>query len=333
MTLRRILVSALGLATLGVAVPTIKEFEQREEASTTTIYTVSTVTHYVVEATAQLGSNDYLDTVSNDTASGLPSVSYAPYTAKGGCKTGAQIADDFAKLNGTYSIVRMYGTDCDQVALAHGAATDMDFKLFLGIWDVDAVADEAKKIIDGMDGDWEKVYTISVGNEVVNSGTASSEKVVAAVKQARNILRDAGYHGPVVTVDTFVAVIAHPELCEQSDYCAFNAHAFFDSTVTADQAGSWLTRTISQVKAAVSGDVKKFMVTESGWPSKGMTNGLAVPSVSEQRAALASIRKAFANSLGDIVLFSAFDTPWKPQEAATFNAEPFWGIDGAISSS
>ncbi|KAF7550085.1 hypothetical protein G7Z17_g5949 [Cylindrodendrum hubeiense] len=300
-------------------------------ALTTTVYTVSTVTHHMAEATAIADDTTNLDSASNDTVI-LPGVAYAPYTADGGCKNEHQIEEDFSKLNGSYSVIRIYGTDCDQVALAHTAAKDMNVKLFLGIWDISKVTDEAQLIIDGVDGDWDMIHTVSVGNERVNAGEASAEDVVAAVKKARSILREAGYDGPVVTVDTFVAVIAHPELCEESDYCAFNAHAFFDATVAADQAGTWLTSTLSNVKDAVSGDIKKFIVTESGWPCKGLTNGLAVPSASEQKAALASIRKAFADNLDEVVLFSAFNTPWKAEEKATFNAEPFWGIDGAISS-
>lgn len=343
MTLGKILVSALGLAGLAAAVPRAHAIEERaaipraprmeprEETSTTTLYTVSTVTHYVTEATVGVDSNAHLDSASNDTAI-LPGIAYAPYTAAGGCKDESQILDDFAKLNGSYSIIRIYGTDCDQVALSLKAIEGMSVKLFLGIWDVNSVADEAQKIITGIDGKWNLVHTVSVGNERVNAGEASPETVVAAIKLARSLLRAAGYDGPVVTVDTFVAVIAHPELCEASDYCAFNAHAFFDATVVADQAGTWLTKTVTSVKDAISGQ-KKFMVTESGWPCKGLPNGLAVPSASEQKAAIASIRKAFAQNLDEVVLFSAFNTPWKAEEAATFNAEPFWGIDGAISSS
>lgn len=176
------------------------------------------------------------------------------------------------------------------------------------------------------------VDTVSVGNELVNNGAASAEQVIAAITQARSILRAAGYKGPVVTVDTFVAVSAHPELCKSSDYCAFNAHAFFDSTITADKAGDWLKNTVQSVKSAV-GSSPKFVVTESGWPHQGIANGLAVPGSSQQLAAITSIKKAFSSNPSDLILFSAFNCPWKAINAATFDAEPYWGIGGLTAKS
>ncbi|KPM37467.1 hypothetical protein AK830_g9097 [Neonectria ditissima] len=323
MTFAKLLVSALGMAAVGAAA--VFPVQERELVTTTTLYTTSTLTQYIASATATPSS-------SNGTDSKFPGIAYAPYRGDHNCKTEAQVNDDFSKFNGTYSLVRIYGTDCDQVSICYAAAKDIEVKLFLGIWDIDAVAEEAQKIIDAINGDWDIVHTVSVGNELVNSGKASPESVVAAVKKARSILRAAGYEGPVVTVDTFVAATAHPELCKESDYCAINAHSFFDSTVTADEAGSWLTRTVASIQDTLPSD-KKVIVTESGWPCKGLPNGLAVPGASEQQAAIVSIKKAFADKLGDLILFSAFNTPWKAVEKATFNAEPFWGIDGAVSSS
>ncbi|KAK7426308.1 Cell surface mannoprotein mp65 [Neonectria magnoliae] len=327
MTLAKFLVSALGMAA-AAAFP-IKE---RELVTTTTLYTTSTLTHYIASATTPSALATPTPSSSNSTDTKLPGIAYAPYRGDHNCKTEAQVNDDFSKFNGSYSLVRIYGTDCDQVSICHSAAKDIQVRLFLGIWDIDAVVDEAQRIIDGINGDWDIVHTVSVGNELVNNGKASPEKVVSAVKKARSILRAAGYKGPVVTVDTFVAATAHPELCRESDYCAINAHGFFDSTITADEAGSWLTRTVANLQDTLPSD-KKVMVTESGWPCKGLTNGLAVPGASEQQAAITSIKKAFANKMSDLILFSAFNTPWKSEEKATFNAEPFWGIDGAISSS
>lgn len=233
-------------------------------------------------------------------------------------------------MKGLYSFVRIYGTDCDQVPAAYSAAKSVGVQLFLGIWDLSQVQAEAQKIIAAINGDWDVVHTVSVGNELVNNGQASPASVIAAIKQARQILRAAGYKGPVVTVDTFIAAEANPELCEASDYCAVNAHAFFDSTISAPQAGNWLLKTVASLKSKTS---KNVVITESGWPTQGNPNGLAVPGLSQQKAALDSIKQAFASNPGDLILFSAFNDPWKTKAAATFNAEPYYGIDGAMSNS
>ncbi|KAJ3497254.1 hypothetical protein NLG97_g2050 [Lecanicillium saksenae] len=269
-------------------------------------------------------------TAASGNSTELFGVSYAPYRANGDCKSQEDIDNDMKVMAGKYSVIRVYGTDCDQVPMMYKAAKKKNMKLFLGIWQPSAVKDEVNKIIAGINGDWDMVHTVSVGNELVNNGQASPSEIVSAIKSARSILRAAGYKGPVVTVDTFMAVQAHPELCDASDYCAMNAHPFFDSTTTASQAGRWLVDTIDRVKATLSTS-KRVLVTETGWPTKGIANGLAVPGLANQKMALESIQKAFAATPGDIILFSAFNDLWKAKVAATFDADQFWGIDGAIA--
>ncbi|PNY30023.1 Family 17 glucosidase SCW4 [Tolypocladium capitatum] len=259
-------------------------------------------------------------------------ISYALYRANHACKSKQDIENDFRRFVGSYSLVRIYGTDCDQVENVYAVAKAHEMKVFLGIWEPSSVEDEANKIISGVNGDWDMVHTVSVGNELVNNGQASPQQILSAVERARSILRAAGYSGPVVAVDTFVAAQAHPELCEQSDYCAINAHAFFDGTVSAAESGRWLQNTISRVKSALSVP-KKVVVTETGWPMKGEKNGMAVPSLEDQKSALDSIKKEFASTPGDVILFSAFNDLWKTRDMATFNSDPYWGIGGAISAS
>lgn len=251
-------------------------------------------------------------------------VSYAAYRADHSCKTKEDIDDDFDQMKGLYSVVRTYGVDCHQVEYIYEAAKRIGVKVFYGIWDLEAVEEEAKEIAAGVNGDWEIVDSISVGNELVNNGEASADQVVAAVKQARTVLRKEGFEGPVVAVDTFIATEEHPQLCEMSDYCAINAHAFFDGTISADQAGPWLVKTVKSMKSKLSTN-KRVIITETGWPTEGTANGVAVPGLKNQKMALESISKSFADNPGDIILFSAFNDLWKGDR------DKYWGIGGAVS--
>ncbi|KAJ4247747.1 Cell surface mannoprotein mp65 [Fusarium torreyae] len=262
----------------------------------------------------------------------LPGISWDVFRADRSCKTKEQIHDDLSRFEGSYSLLRTYGTECDQVAHVYSWSKSSNMKLFLGIYNPEDVQGEAQRIIDGVNGDWSKVDTISVGNEQVNFGKIKAERAVSALKQARQIFRKAGYQGPVVFVDTSAAVIEHPELCNESDYCAINAHAFFDASVSAKEAGTWLTKTINNVKSKISGG-KRIVVCETGWPYKGIANGRAVPAMPQQQAAIAAIKEVFSSNPHDLILFSGYNSPWKPEEAATFYAEPYWGINGAKSSS
>ena len=170
---------------------------------------------------------------------------------------------------------------------------------------------------------WDQVVTVSVGNELVNSGKASVPQVVSAVGKTKSCLAAAGYTGPIVTVDTMVAMKANPELCKASSYCAINCHAFFDGKVAAENAGPFVLGWVQQVSQAAGG--KNTVVVETGWPHQGQPNGVAVPSPENHQKAIDSIKGSFSNNA---ILYSAFNDMWKKNSASTFGAEQFWGIYG-----
>ncbi|KAM0324526.1 hypothetical protein ACHAQA_007911 [Verticillium albo-atrum] len=290
-----------------------------------------------VSATPALGSDSPAATAasSNSSSSGgsLSGIAYAPYTSSGDCKTADQVHDDFSMFKGQYSLVRIYGTDCEQVTKVVPAAKDAGLKVFLGIFELAGIEKQVADIVDTVGDDWSTIDTVSVGNELVNNKAATASQMVAAMSQTRSLLRAAGYEGPVVTVDTFVAVRDHPELCDESDYCAMNVHPFFDGNTPADEAGSFITRMVSEVQSKLSNKSQRMVVSETGWPWQGTVNRAAVPGRNQQHIAIDSIKTAFADHPSDLILFSAFNDPWKPVSADTFHAEQFWGIDGLDSSS
>ena len=49
---------------------------------------------------------------------------------------------------------------------------------------------------------------------MVNAGSATPSQIKAYVEEGRKALKAAGYTGPVVSVDTFIAVINNPDLCD-----------------------------------------------------------------------------------------------------------------------
>ncbi|CAK4033617.1 glycoside hydrolase family 17 [Lecanosticta acicola] len=251
-------------------------------------------------------------------ASGL-GIAYSPYRADGTCKDSSEVKSDFEKING-YGMVRLYGTDCHQTANVLAAAKPKNMKIMAGIFDINNVADEAQCIIEAAKNDWDSIHTVSVGNELVNQGTPAGT-VVAAIGTARDVLQGAGYNGNVVTVDTFVAMIANPSICEASDYAAANCHAFFDGGRTAEQAGPFVKEQAERVKNACGG--KKTVITESGWPWKGESNGVAVADKQNQGVAIQSLKDNFSKNL---VLFTAFDDLWKKDSGDTYGCEKYYGI-------
>jgi len=205
-------------------------------------------------------------------------------------------------------------------------------KLFVGIYDISDLSSEVALIVaavtDVVGGDWSYIDTVSVGNELVNSGTASAATVVAAISTVRSLLTTAGYTGKVVTVDTLVAARANPSLCDASDYCAVNCHPFFDGGYTASQSGEFLESQIPTLQNVLANKNQEIVITETGWPWQGESNGEAVPSLANQESAISSIKSSFASKPEAIILFTAFNDLWKSNTAAQFQAEQYWGLGG-----
>lgn len=174
----------------------------------------------------------------------------------------------------SFSVIRLYGVDCNQVANVIAAVKGKNVRLFLGIFDINAVSSAVSTIQSALGGDWSNVVAVSVGNELVNTGAATVGQVTGAIGSARSNLKQAGYNGDVVTVDTMMAMKAHPELCQTSDFCAINCHAFFDGHTLPQDAGKFVSKWAHDVSQAAGG--KRTVVTESGWPTQGGSNGVAV---------------------------------------------------------
>ncbi len=236
---------------------------------------------------------------------------------------------DFHKIDG-FSLLRLYGTDCNQLDTVVPQARAKGMRLFLGIANANVTANRIDDEVATFaryfgNGGWGIVDTISVGNEPVNSGMPLGT-VLAAVDKARAGLRAKGYNGPVVVADTFIAMKAHPEICQRSDYAATNLHAFFDGNVEAARAGAFVAEQALQVKQACGG--KRVVVTETGWPTQGGTNRKAVPSHENQKAAVSSIKSECGAKQVPVIFFAAFNELWKKDHAATHGCEKFWGLLG-----
>lgn len=294
-------------------------------ASSSVYVAPSSSSVYVAPSSSAASSTSSAAASSSSSASG-PSgygITYSPYLDNGDCKSTEQVAGDFESING-YDFVRSYGVDCNQVATILAACKSKNMKLFLGVYDITQVTSEVNSIITTIGDDWDFVDTIAIGNEGVNDGTYTVEAVVAAISTARGLLSATGFAGKVVTVDTFVATIANPQLCEASDYAAVNCHPFFDGGVAAANAGPWLLEQMERVSSACSS--KNTWITETGWPTKGDTNGDAVPGESEQQAAISSMKETVSSN---IIFFNAFNDYWKSDNSGTYGCEKYWGMYGS----
>lgn len=252
-----------------------------------------------------------------------PGISYSPYAGVPGntrCKTAQEVGNDIARLQ-AYSLIRLYGLDCDQVKNVLPHTRKYGMQLMVGIYDVDNLNQQCNMLSDIVKGDWSGIHSVSLGNEFILAGKKTAQQMVDITKAARACLRGKGFNGPVVSVNVFYEVLQNPLLCQEQDYIAVNCHPFFDGKVLPENAGAWVANMRKQVSAKCGG--KYVLITETGWPTQGASNGQCVPSKENQSKALSSIGSACSDG---VVFFTAFDDTWKANNPATFNAEQHWGV-------
>jgi exo-beta-1,3-glucanase (GH17 family) len=263
-------------------------------------------------------------------------ISWTPFKGTQGnvqCKSQAEANDDFTMMAGQqFTTVRIYGVACNQAAIAVRAAQNSGLRVMLGVFDISNTAGETNDMINQVQGSgtgWNLVDSISIGNEDVQNGKSVSD-VLNAVATARGILRGAGYEGPIVHVDTSAAILNNRQLCssDAGDYIAANIHPFFNAAIAPSLAGAFVATEVGLLRICSAATSRKrkdhrVVVTETGWPRGGSSNGLAVPGSAQQFSAIASIKKFVPN---DVYLYSAFNNKWLVDNSGTFGAEHFWGL-------
>jgi len=251
---------------------------------------------------------------------------YTPYANDGQCKTAEAIAKDVAGIKAKgFTSVRLYATDCDGPQNVGKAAAEQGLKLILGIWvDASGIGANTDKQVEtltqwGKD-QWDLVEMVVAGNEAMFYGYTNAEGLAAFVNDVRSKFRAAGYNGPVGTSEVPGSFIDNAAvLCPAVDYAGANIHPFFTETVSADGAGDFVVKVLDNVSAACNHEKEAYNL-ESGWPSLGSANGMAIPGAEDQKIAIKSIMEKAG---GKTAVFSYENDSWKaPGE---FGVEQHWG--------
>ncbi|KAI0851385.1 glycoside hydrolase family 17 protein [Daldinia vernicosa] len=264
-------------------------------------------------------------------------ISYTPYetSQQGGCKSASQVEEDIAAIAAAgIEAVRVYSTDCDTLPNVGGACEKHGLKMILGIF-IDSpgcdaqnptVSEQISAIKDW--AKWELVDLISVGNEAVFHGYCEPAELASLITKCKGEFT--GYTGQYTTAET-VNIWQQSDfssaICGVVDVAGANAHAFFNTQTVASQAGEFVKGQldiVSNICDNVSG-----IILETGWPSAGVTMGLAVPGVAEQAVAIKSIVKECGDKA---VMFSYSSDAWKDPNTAC-QCEPHFGVAAALGIS
>lgn len=240
---------------------------------------------------------------------------FSPYRDDKSCKDAAEMRQ------GAYEImqmavrgVRVYSTDCNMLKNFHPHLVDTGIMMNQGFWlDSDGFGpldDQVNAVIDySKEFGWDQFSMILVANEAVLSGYIDAPALVNKIRDVKQLLRNAGYNGPVSTAEPPVQYKAHPELCQNDavDFVGINSHSYFAPEVPPEQSGAFVLADIQTISELCGAD-KRVYVTETGYPSGGNINGLNIPTKENQKIALKSIIDV---TNGDITILTLEDEKWK----------------------
>lgn len=259
-------------------------------------------------------------------------MTYTPYSQSGQCKSKSDVASDIADLaSAGIKTIRVYSTDCDTLPNVGEACKTHGIKMLIGIF-IDGpncsahsptVAEQIQAIKEW--AQWDMVEIITVGNEAMHNGYCTAGEIVNLINTCKESF--SGYTGGYTTADV-VGAWQQPgvaeTLCGSVEYPAANIHPYFNKGTSADQAGEFVKSQLAIMEGICNKPSKCY---ETGWPTGGLPQGLAVPGVAEQAVAIRTILEEVGN---DVCLFSMYDDSWKEYNAQCGECEKKWGCFSAL---
>jgi len=249
-------------------------------------------------------------------------MTYTPYTSSGECRTASEVMSDISAIKGYgFTTVRLYATDCSGLINVGAAAEKYGMRMIIGIFidsaGIPACTSQVDEIIAW--GKFELVDMIVIGNEAVFNGYCTASELASFITSCKSKFQGAGYTGPCTTTETLNILQEYgSELCGAIDVVAANIQAYFNSGVSASDAGDFVASQLELVGECCPGlDAYNL---ESGWPSQGSANGAAVAGYAEQKTAIEGI---LAKTGGKSVIFSYENDSWK--DAGEFGVEQYFG--------
>ncbi|QOU20117.1 hypothetical protein BRETT_004766 [Brettanomyces bruxellensis] len=306
--------------------------------SSSSTYEASTTSTLVTSSTTDLVTSTSSSTSESSSSSGIGYVTghpvtivYSPYTNDSGCKSYDTVYSDLSLIKSKQiSEIRVYGNDCNYLTTVLPIAAILGLKVNQGFWissdgvdSIDsAVSDLISSVTSGNSGfDWSLFSFITIGNEAIISDYCTVDELISKIASVKSQLRNAGYDGLVTTSEPPVTFEENPTLCTDSeiDFVGINPHSYFDVYASADTSGDFVKGQIEIVQG-VCPDMD-VVVTETGYPSAGITNGKNVPSPLNQKIAIQNIFDIVGTN---VTILTTFNDYWK--QPGNYGIEQSFGI-------
>jgi exo-beta-1,3-glucanase (GH17 family) len=256
------------------------------------------------------------------TGGGQYGMTFSPYTSSGNCMSQSEVLSNLQVIkNKGFNLVRVYSTDCNGLEYIGSACKQLGMNIIMGVYIDSTGISGAQEQVQAISkwAQWDMVELIVVGNEAVSSGYCSASDLAGFISSCKSTFQAAGYSGKVTTTEPIDIwqQYGSSTLCSPVDIVGANIHPFFNSQVTAAQAGEFVLSEFKLLEGICNKDVVNL---ETGWPNAGSANGAAVPGVAEQATAIKSIAAALGSKS---IFFSYANDDWKAPGA--FNVEQHWG--------
>ena len=168
------------------------------------------------------------------------------------------------------------------------------------------------------------VDVLAVGNEVLLREDLTEEQLIDYITRAKQALPnvEVGY------VDAYYEFEDHPKVADACDLILANCYPFWEGC-SAEYSLLYMKDMYRRAQKAGKG--KRVIITETGWPNFGTTEGGAIPSFDNAIKYFINTYLWAEQDNIDIFYFSSFDETWKI--AAEGDVGAYWGIwdkDGVL---
>ncbi|OQS06051.1 hypothetical protein THRCLA_01885 [Thraustotheca clavata] len=231
---------------------------------------------------------------------GLKGICYDSYLAT------SQVDSDFVMIKKSFDAVRTYQTFVNGINLIDAAAK-ANLKIAAGIWIRDATIfqNDIQAVIAGVKAHPNTVLAIYVGNEEIFNGWNATQ-VISYVEAVRGALADNAITTiPVGSVQTDGDFLDHPELASVCDIVGVNIYPFFSSSPLAILFPMQDLTTRFNAVANKYG-ANRVKLTETGWPTAGVSYGTPVSSFSTAQSYFNSYISWSTTSGGDCPFYFQF---------------------------
>lgn len=209
--------------------------------------------------------------------------------------------------------IRTFGVDTNLQKVPR-LAKERGLKVSVGIWIGSSLTENEKQIKKGIEiakaGYADKLI---VGSEALLRRDVSASKLLEYI----NRVKQACPNIPVSTADVYYELVANPAIIAACSTIDINIYPFWEGVPIECALQRFHQAYLSVV--AISGG-KIIWISESGWKSKGRSQGRAIASLANAvryNRELLEWKKAHGV---DVCIFEAFDEPWKG------DIDDGWGI-------